>query len=234
MQKRSLPHAGKSPYTQRGIPSVPNPYYAGSRGEGWLGHRNQAGYDVFKDPKRLAKEAEGYEKVLEVYCLHVLPRLDDWEYAREFLRYENELAEVKRASLFRNLEQLHAEHLANLEKERELQLARISPSSSRTRSPRAPTITPSTPDRSPSPCPSVASTSTTSTHTAHVTMIEQSVVTKQLILTFYQMHFIYESYKRCLLKIVRDQQAFGEDLRLVYKEFLDVRHTEQELNVFVF
>ncbi|KIJ52522.1 hypothetical protein M422DRAFT_58673 [Sphaerobolus stellatus SS14] len=134
--------------------------------EGWLGHRNQAGYDVFKDPKQLAEEAEGYEKVLEVYCLHVLPRLDDWEYAREFLRYENELAEVKRAGLFRSLEQLHAEHLANLEKERERQLARISPSSSRTPTPRPPTITPSTPDRSPSPCPSVASTSTTSTHTA--------------------------------------------------------------------
>lgn len=64
--------------------------------EDWLGHRNQTVYDAFKDSKQLAEEAEGYERILEVYCLHVLPRLDDWDYAREFLRYESELPEDRR------------------------------------------------------------------------------------------------------------------------------------------
>lgn len=40
--------------------------------------------------------AEGYEKVLDVYCLQVLPRLGDWDYAMEFLRYEPELSLEKR------------------------------------------------------------------------------------------------------------------------------------------
>lgn len=34
---------------------------------------------------------DGYEKVLELYCLHVLPRLEQWDYAKEFLQYEGEL-----------------------------------------------------------------------------------------------------------------------------------------------
>ena len=33
-----------------------------------------------------------YAKVLELYCLHVLPRLQDWEYAEDFLAYERDLA----------------------------------------------------------------------------------------------------------------------------------------------
>ncbi|KIM84801.1 hypothetical protein PILCRDRAFT_87202 [Piloderma croceum F 1598] len=39
---------------------------------------------------------EEYEKVLDIYCLHVLPRLEEWDYAFEFLQYENELAPQKR------------------------------------------------------------------------------------------------------------------------------------------
>ncbi|KAI0749759.1 hypothetical protein C8Q80DRAFT_1163830 [Daedaleopsis nitida] len=38
-----------------------------------------------------ADDSNGYSKVLELYCLHVLPRLQDWEYAEEFLTYEREL-----------------------------------------------------------------------------------------------------------------------------------------------
>lgn len=34
---------------------------------------------------------DGYAKVLEVYCLNVLPVLEEWEYAVEFLEYEGEL-----------------------------------------------------------------------------------------------------------------------------------------------
>ena len=36
-------------------------------------------------------DLKGYAKVLELYCLHVLPRLQDWEYAEDFLTYEREL-----------------------------------------------------------------------------------------------------------------------------------------------
>ena len=38
------------------------------------------------------EEREGYAKVLELYCWHVLPRLEDWDYAEDFLQYERELA----------------------------------------------------------------------------------------------------------------------------------------------
>lgn len=42
------------------------------------------------------EDATAYEKIIEVYSLHVLARLDAWEDAREFMRYEEELSqEVK-------------------------------------------------------------------------------------------------------------------------------------------
>lgn len=34
---------------------------------------------------------DGYEKVLEVYILNILPTLREWAYARQFLGYETEL-----------------------------------------------------------------------------------------------------------------------------------------------
>ncbi|KAF8525783.1 hypothetical protein BU17DRAFT_40924 [Hysterangium stoloniferum] len=70
--------------------------------EDWLTRRSQTGYEGFKHERQVAEELEGYEKVLEVYCLHILPRLNDWEYAREFLRYENELGEDRRMVCFRS------------------------------------------------------------------------------------------------------------------------------------
>lgn len=59
----------------------------------WLATRGQAqaGEEV-ANPEAL----EGYEKVLEMYCLHVLPRLGEWEYANEFLSYERELPQARR------------------------------------------------------------------------------------------------------------------------------------------
>lgn len=41
-------------------------------------------------------EEEGYAKILDLYCIHILPRLEQWDYATEFLEYENELPERKR------------------------------------------------------------------------------------------------------------------------------------------
>lgn len=31
---------------------------------------------------------KGYAKVIELYCVHVLPRLEEWQYAEDFLQYE--------------------------------------------------------------------------------------------------------------------------------------------------
>lgn len=50
--------------------------------EDWLAKYGQEGTPA--DP-------DGYGKVLELYCLHVLPRLQDWDYAEDFLKYEREL-----------------------------------------------------------------------------------------------------------------------------------------------
>ncbi|KAF8529863.1 hypothetical protein JB92DRAFT_2860120 [Gautieria morchelliformis] len=129
--------------------------------EDWLSLRNHSGAENNRDQKRAKDDAEGYEKVLETYCLHVLPRLEDWEYAREFLRYECELPQDRRMYLAQSLQVLHTQHLARVEelRERERNVA-LSPSSSRTPTPRPLN------GRTPSPSPSMTSTSTTSTHTA--------------------------------------------------------------------
>jgi hypothetical protein len=39
----------------------------------------------------VAAAEDGYEKVLEVYCLSILPALGEWTYAKQFLGYETEL-----------------------------------------------------------------------------------------------------------------------------------------------
>ena len=39
------------------------------------------------------EDATAYEKIIEVYSLHILARLGAWEDAREFMRYEEELPE---------------------------------------------------------------------------------------------------------------------------------------------
>jgi hypothetical protein len=61
--------------------------------EDWLSKRGQ--YEF------VPSTGEAYEKVLELYCLHVLPRLGEWDYVKEFLSYENELSpDRRRVSLF--------------------------------------------------------------------------------------------------------------------------------------
>jgi hypothetical protein len=53
--------------------------------EDWLARRGQ---DIYAT---VDHEEDGYEKVLDVYCTGVLPALEEWEYAAEFLQYESEL-----------------------------------------------------------------------------------------------------------------------------------------------
>ncbi|KAG2339667.1 hypothetical protein BDR05DRAFT_938733 [Suillus weaverae] len=113
--------------------------------EDWLSKRGQ--YDF------IPSTGEPYHKVLELYCLHVLPRLGEWEYVKEFLSYENELSSDKRRELHLALE---AQHTQALE-------------STRRKTPKPetpPSPTPIPPSRSLSPASSSSSLSTTSTRTA--------------------------------------------------------------------
>ncbi|KAG9039425.1 hypothetical protein FRB95_010714 [Tulasnella sp. JGI-2019a] len=71
-------------------------------------------------------EDDGYAKVVDVYCLHVLPRLAEWEYAMEFLKHEVELPTDRRARI---IESLKAQHL--LGQQQESQTSRRSPSPER-------------------------------------------------------------------------------------------------------
>jgi len=70
--------------------------------EDWLAKRT-----VHQDPA--SEDGEMYDKVIELYCLHILPRLEEWEYATEFLQDEGQLEPVRRHRLMYSLENLHAE-----------------------------------------------------------------------------------------------------------------------------
>ncbi|KAG8905798.1 hypothetical protein FRB99_008223 [Tulasnella sp. 403] len=56
-----------------------------------------------------AAQDDGYAKVIDVYCLHILPRLGEWDYATEFLKYESELPPDRRAQIGDSLKRLHAQ-----------------------------------------------------------------------------------------------------------------------------
>ncbi|KAJ8072905.1 hypothetical protein PM082_016464 [Marasmius tenuissimus] len=117
--------------------------------EEWLARRgNRLGYHPPSTP-----EEDGYEKVLELYCLQVLPKLEEWDYATEFLQYESELQPESRLALQTALRTQHIQAVSS----------RLAPPISPQPS------TPSVTSRSQSPTPSSSSSSsslsTTSTHT---------------------------------------------------------------------
>ncbi|KAF9479621.1 hypothetical protein BDN70DRAFT_993336 [Pholiota conissans] len=58
-------------------------------------------------------EGEGYAKILDLYCIRILPKLEQWDYAEEFLEYENEMPERKREHLKKTLHDLHAQAMAS-------------------------------------------------------------------------------------------------------------------------
>ncbi|KAJ7745490.1 hypothetical protein DFH07DRAFT_833774 [Mycena maculata] len=60
----------------------------------------------------LEDEGGGYTKAVEAYVLHLLPRLEQWEYAAEFLAYESELPVDVRDGLRASLQALHAQAIA--------------------------------------------------------------------------------------------------------------------------
>ncbi|KAH7876375.1 uncharacterized protein C8R40DRAFT_131073 [Lentinula edodes] len=108
----------------------------------------------------LGKGSDSYAKILELYCLQVLPKLGQWEYAMEFLEYESELELEPRDNLTRSLQSLYAQAIAS----------RLpSTSSSQYSSSASLTLPASATQRAFSPAPSASSSSsslsTTSTHT---------------------------------------------------------------------
>lgn len=58
--------------------------------EEWLARRDISAFHGDIRPDALG-EGDGYDKVLELYCLQILPRLGQLDYAEEFLSYESEL-----------------------------------------------------------------------------------------------------------------------------------------------
>lgn len=48
-------------------------------------------------PATSSADLEGYVKVMDLYCLQVLPRLEEWDYAADFLQYEQELHQNTRS-----------------------------------------------------------------------------------------------------------------------------------------
>ncbi|KAJ3480784.1 hypothetical protein NLI96_g8103 [Meripilus lineatus] len=80
--------------------------------EDWLSKRN---------PASSYQDLDGYTKIIELYTLQVLPALEEWDYASEFLQYEPELVQM-----FDN--GINAEILSSLN----LTLASIGPSPMKT------------------------------------------------------------------------------------------------------
>ncbi|KAJ8519063.1 hypothetical protein ONZ45_g3968 [Pleurotus djamor] len=98
----------------------------------------------------------GYDKVVELYTLQVLPKVHDWVYAKEFLDYETELPKETREALKTSLHALHEQYLKSL----------ASPKYPETPTNGSAVVNGSSIQRSHSPASSSSSLSTTSTHTA--------------------------------------------------------------------
>ncbi|KAJ3565206.1 hypothetical protein NP233_g7779 [Leucocoprinus birnbaumii] len=56
---------------------------------------------------------EGYAKIMDLYCLHILPKLEQWDYAFEFLEYESELSVKTRERLKSSLKALHTQSMTS-------------------------------------------------------------------------------------------------------------------------
>ncbi|OCB84667.1 hypothetical protein A7U60_g8187 [Sanghuangporus baumii] len=119
--------------------------------EDWLAQRGSV------DSRR--SDAKGYERILELYCLHVLPRLHEWEYAQEFLEYESELPEYIRQ---------HFKTTLCASQTQEIEAARTIPSPPPILSDSSESNSSSS-SRTPSPSPSVGSSSSSDTDDTHST-----------------------------------------------------------------
>ncbi|KAG6821332.1 hypothetical protein H0H93_000193 [Arthromyces matolae] len=113
--------------------------------ENWLSQRIPGNPD---------SSGDAYEKVLELYCVQILPKLEQWDYAHEFLEYESELPAPFRENLVRTVRSLQAEAMTSRQ-----------PQKSSSLSPPQPDGSPRSSSPAPSTSSSSSSLSTTSTHT---------------------------------------------------------------------
>ncbi|KAH8117935.1 hypothetical protein DFH11DRAFT_1808463 [Phellopilus nigrolimitatus] len=113
--------------------------------EDWLALRESV--------EKVRDDAEGYKRILELFCLHVLPRLQDWEYSRDFLEYERELPPHFRQAL----------------RKQEIDAARTIPTPPSSEVLGTSSSSSSLSSRSPSPAPSTSSNSSADTNDTHST-----------------------------------------------------------------
>ncbi|KAG7451305.1 uncharacterized protein BT62DRAFT_1071880 [Guyanagaster necrorhizus] len=123
--------------------------------EEWLAHRHGR-------LSTIHTHYDAYKKILAIYCLQILPALEQWDYAKEFLDYESELSPRSREYLQSSLARLCIQ--AQAVRQPPSSLPDPPPSSSFSSTSPSPSS-----DRSFSPAPSSSSSSsslsTTSTHT---------------------------------------------------------------------
>ncbi|KAG6865186.1 hypothetical protein C0991_004629 [Blastosporella zonata] len=117
--------------------------------EDWLSKR-----DILHTGQDEDASGSGYEKVLELYCLQILPKLEQWQYAQEFLEYEGELSLGSREKIIGSLRALQTEAMSSRQSN---PISLLSPPQAEW-SPRSTSPAPSSSSSS-------SSLSTTSTHT---------------------------------------------------------------------
>ncbi|TPX61036.1 hypothetical protein PhCBS80983_g01379 [Powellomyces hirtus] len=71
--------------------------------EHWLASRGDDYYDTLLNTQE-AELRGHYERVIELYCLHVLPSLEEWESAQDFLEWNEVLSTEVKQKLFEKLE----------------------------------------------------------------------------------------------------------------------------------
>ena len=145
--------------------------------EDWLAQRGQV--------EHVREDAVGYEKVLDLYCLHVLPSLGAWDYAHDFLEYEIELPSISRQVSPRNhhqfatlshqvlLQRLRAA-LAEQYEKHTTQTQRSTESTRSAISSEPSSSSQSTPNRTPSPSPSTSSSSSADTNSTRTVVPRNS------------------------------------------------------------
>lgn len=82
--------------------------------------RNQSGSNGTSTPRDLNQRL----KILEIYTLHVLPRNQEWEYAREFISMSEVLDEERREAFLQALQQVQDERAFDSKREEQLQRER--------------------------------------------------------------------------------------------------------------
>ncbi|KAI9104625.1 hypothetical protein DFS34DRAFT_603882 [Phlyctochytrium arcticum] len=83
--------------------------------ETWLASQSELFYASIMN-KSQPDMCQNYERIVELYCLHVLPHLNDYEAAKQFLEMNDVLCDQRRDSYLNTLEKIEARHRTSLQK----------------------------------------------------------------------------------------------------------------------